>query len=430
MGSRFATYKKTDPILAAAVTGLTLFGILMVYSASSYAAKNAYGNEYYFLIKQAVGAALGLAAMAACSFVDYRVLIKLRYPLLAVSYLMLVLVFVPHIGVENYGAKRWINLPFFTIQASEIAKFGFIVFSAAYMSEHMDSVRTFKGILPVLAAGGAICVLIIIEPNMSVTMCVGLTMFVMLFVGGAKIKHLALLLIPAVALVPLLIVIEPYRLHRLTAFLDPWASPLGEGYQLIQSFYALGSGGLFGVGLFNSRQKYLFLPFGESDFIFSVIGEEFGFVGSALVIAVYVILIFRIVRIAKNAPDRFGCYLSAGIAAIIAIQTAINVAVVSGSIPPTGLPLPFVSSGSSSLIVFCASVGFVFSVERRSHDSVKCLVAQHNRGNGYGDKRIGKKEKQVVSKAVPERGKAGKVAVPDHKVYSARPEKNAGKHVT
>ena len=420
MDSRFATYKKTDPILAAAVTGLTLFGILMVYSASSYAAKNAYGNEYYFLIKQAVGAALGLAAMAACSFVDYRVLIKLRYPLLAVSYLMLVLVFVPHIGVENYGAKRWINLPFFTIQASEIAKFGFIVFSAAYMAKNYRKMTSFRALLPVLIS----------EPNMSVTMCVGLTMFVMLFVGGAKIKHLALLLIPAVALVPVLIVIEPYRLHRLTAFLDPWASPLGEGYQLIQSFYALGSGGLFGVGLFNSRQKYLFLPFGESDFIFSVIGEEFGFVGSALVIAVYVILIFRIVRIAKNAPDRFGCYLSAGIAAIIAIQTAINVAVVSGSIPPTGLPLPFVSSGSSSLIVFCASVGFVFSVERRSHDSVKCLVAQHNRGNGYGDKRIGKKEKHVVSKAVPERGKAGKVAVPDHKVYSARPEKNAGKHVT
>lgn len=430
MGSRFATYKKTDPILAAAVTGLTLFGILMVYSASSYAAKNAYGNEYYFLIKQAVGAALGFAAMAACSFVDYRVLIKLRYPLLAVSYLMLVLVFVPHIGVENYGAKRWINLPFFTIQASEIAKFGFIVFSAAYMAKNYRKMTSFRALLPVLAVGGSMCVLIISEPNMSVTMCVGLTTFVMLFVGGAKIKHLALLLIPAVALVPVLIVIEPYRLHRLTAFLDPWASPLGEGYQLIQSFYALGSGGLFGVGLFNSRQKYLFLPFGESDFIFSVIGEEFGFVGSALVIAVYVILIFRIVRIAKNAPDRFGCYLSAGIAAIIAIQTAINVAVVSGSIPPTGLPLPFVSSGSSSLIVFCASVGFVFSVERRSHDSVKCLVAQHNRGNGYGDKRIGKKEKHVVSKAVPERGKTGKVAVPDHKVYSARPEKNAGKHVT
>ena len=430
MDNRFATYKKTDPILAAAVTGLTLFGILMVYSASSYAAKNAYGNEYYFLIKQAVGAALGLAAMAACSFVDYHVLIKLRYPLLAVSYLMLVLVFVPHIGVENYGAKRWINLPFFTIQASEIAKFGFIVFSAAYMAKNYRKTTSFRALLPVLAVGGSMCVLIISEPNMSVTMCVGLTMFVMLFVGGAKIKHLALLLIPAVALVPILIVIEPYRLHRLTAFLDPWASPLGEGYQLIQSFYALGSGGLFGVGLFNSRQKYLFLPFGESDFIFSVIGEEFGFVGSALVIAVYVILIFRIVRIAKNAPDRFGCYLSAGIAAIIAIQTAINVAVVSGSIPPTGLPLPFVSSGSSSLVVFCASVGFVFSVERRSHDSVKCLVAQQNRGNGYGDKRIGKKEKHVVSKAVTERGKAGKVAVPDHKVDSARPEKNAGKHVT
>lgn len=375
MNNRIETYRKNDPILVAAVTGLTLFGILMVYSASSYAAKTAYGNEYYYLIKQAVGAALGLAAMTACAFIDYHVLIKLRYPLLGLSYLMLVLVFVPHVGVENYGAKRWINLPFFTIQASEIAKFGFIVFSATYMAKNYRKMTSFRALVPILAVGGSICVLIILEPNMSVTMCVGLTMFAMMFVGGAKIKHFAILAVPALAVVPILIVIEPYRLQRLTAFLDPWASPLGEGYQLIQSFYALGSGGLFGVGLFNSRQKHLFLPFGESDFIFSVIGEEFGFVGSALVIAVYVVLIWRIVRIAKNAPDRFGCYFSAGIAAIIAIQTAVNVAVVSGSIPPTGLPLPFVSSGSSSLIVFCASVGFVLSVERRSHKSVKCLIA-------------------------------------------------------
>lgn len=374
MNNRIETYRKNDPILVAAVTGLTLFGILMVYSASSYAAKTAYGNEYYYLIKQAVGAALGLAAMTACAFIDYHVLIKLRYPLLGLSYLMLVLVFVPHIGVENYGAKRWINLPFFTIQASEIAKFGFIVFSAAYMAKNYRKMTSFRALVPILAVGGSICVLIILEPNMSVTMCVGLTMFAMMFVGGAKIKHFAILAVPALAVVPILIVIEPYRLQRLTAFLDPWASPLGEGYQLIQSFYALGSGGLFGVGLFNSRQKHLFLPFGESDFIFSVIGEEFGFVGSALVIAVYVVLIWRIVRIAKNAPDHFGCYFSAGIAAIIAIQTAVNVAVVSGSIPPTGLPLPFVSSGSSSLIVFCASVGFVLSVERRSHKSIECLV--------------------------------------------------------
>lgn len=179
---------------------------------------------------------------------------------------------------------------------------------------------------------------------------------------------------PALAVVPILIVIEPYRLQRLTAFLDPWASPLGEGYQLIQSFYALGSGGLFGVGLFNSRQKHLFLPFGESDFIFSVIGEEFGFVGSALVIAVYVVLIWRIVRIAKNAPDRFGCYFSAGIAAIIAIQTAINVAVVSGSIPPTGLPLPFVSSGSSSLIVFALPSALFFPLNEEAIKALNALL--------------------------------------------------------
>lgn len=363
-------------MLVAAVCGLVLFGIIMVYSASSYNAEVNYGNEYYYMYKQIIGAILGFSAMFVLSVIDYHILIKFRYTILAISYVLLVLVFIPGIGVENYGAKRWINLPFFTIQASEIAKFGFIVFSAAYMAKNYKKMNTFLGILPVLAVGASMCVLIILEPNMSITMCVIMLMFAMLFVGGARIKHFVLMAVPVVLLVPVLIVLEPYRLDRLMAFLNPWESPLEEGYQLIQSFYALGSGGLFGVGLFNSRQKYLFLPFSESDFIFSVIGEELGYFGCAAVIAVYVVIIWRAVRIAKNSNDRFGCYLSAGIAALIAVQTLINIAVVSGSIPPTGLPLPFVSAGSSSLIVFCASVGVLLSVERFSHKSVKCLIGK------------------------------------------------------
>ena len=369
-------YLRFDPVLVAAVCGLVLFGIIMVYSASSYNAEVNYGNEYYYMYKQIIGAILGFSAMFVLSVIDYHILIKFRYIILGISYVLLVLVFIPGIGVENYGAKRWINLPFFTIQASEIAKFGFIVFSAAYMAKNYKKMNTFLGILPVLAVGASMCVLIILEPNMSITMCVIMLMFAMLFVGGARIKHFVLMAVPVVLLVPVLIVLEPYRLDRLMAFLNPWESPLEEGYQLIQSFYALGSGGLFGVGLFNSRQKYLFLPFSESDFIFSVIGEELGYFGCAAVIAVYVVIIWRAVRIAKNSNDRFGCYLSAGIAALIAVQTLINIAVVSGSIPPTGLPLPFVSAGSSSLIVFCASVGVLLSVERFSHKSVKCLIGK------------------------------------------------------
>lgn len=350
------------------------FGVLMVYSASSYNARVNYNNEYYYMFKQLIGVILGLMAMTVCALIDYHILRKLRFIILAVSFALLVAVFIPGVGVENYGAKRWINLPFFTIQASEIAKFGFIIFTAAYMAKNHEKMSTFRGLIPVLVVGTVMCVLIIAEPNMSITMCMIMLTFAMLFVGGAKMKHFLILIIPVALLVPVLIMLEPYRLKRLTAFLNPWSSPLGEGYQLIQSFYALGSGGLFGLGLFNSRQKYLFLPFSESDFIFSVIGEELGFVGCLAVVAVYCVVVWRAVRIAKNANDRFGCYLSAGIAAIIAIQTAVNIAVVTGSIPPTGLPLPFVSAGTSSIVVFCAGIGTLFSVERFSHKSIECLI--------------------------------------------------------
>ena len=365
---------KFDWILFIVTVCLVAFGVVMVYSASSYSAEINYGNKYFFMYKQIFGAVLGIAAIAILSITDYHLLNKLRYIILAVSIILLVLVFIPGIGIESYGAKRWINLPFFSMQASEVSKFGFIIFAASYMAKNHDKMTKFKGILPVLLVGGVICLLIILEPNMSITLCMIMLMFVMLYIGGARIKHFVILAVPVIALVPILIIIEPYRLNRLMAFLDPWQSPLGEGYQLIQSFYSLGSGGLFGLGLFNSRQKYLFLPFSESDFIFSIIGEELGLFGCIIVVAAFFLLIFRAVLIAQKAPDRFGCFLAGGIAAIIAIQVIVNIAVVTGSIPPTGLPLPFISAGSTSLTVFCGSIGILESISLSSHKSVECLT--------------------------------------------------------
>ena len=230
----------------------------------------------------------------------------------------------------------------------------------------MQAMRTFKGMLPVLAAGGAICVLIILEPNMSVTMCVGLLMLAMIFLAGMKLRYFLFILVPALVAVPVLIIMEPYRLLRLSAFIDPWASPKNEGYQLIQSLYALGNGGWFGTGLFRSRQKYRFLPFAESDFILSIIGEEFGFVGIFILFLICGVLIYKGIKTAAEADDFFSFLLASGITLVYGIQTVINALVVSGTIPPMGLPLPLVSSGNTSLIITMASMGILYGISRKN----------------------------------------------------------------
>lgn len=348
------------------VCGLAIFGCIMVYSASSYIANYRYSNPYFYLTKQIVGAVLGIIAMFVCTFVNYQKLKKLKWWVVIISAILLALVFIPGIGVENYGAKRWLNLGFFTIQPSEFAKFALVLFSAAYLSDNYEKIGKFKTLLPVLGVGLGFCLLVILEPNMSITMCIGFIMLFMLFVGGTKMKHFVWLGIPAACAVPALIIVEPYRVQRFMAFLNPWASPQAEGFQLIQSLYSLGSGGLFGVGLGNSRQKYMFLPFSESDFIFSIIGEELGLFGAILTLIVFAVLIYLLISVARNAKDRFGALLVLGVASVIAIQVILNVCVVSGLIPPTGLPLPFISAGSTSLIVFMAAVGLCLNVARQS----------------------------------------------------------------
>lgn len=357
--------KAGDVPLLICVFLMACFGCVMIYSASSYAAEVQFGDSLYFVKKQIIGVVLGTAAMVGLCFLPYKKLIKCKYPAIIIAAVLLTLVFVPGIGITNYGATRWIGFGGFTIQPSEIAKYAYALFAAAYFAKNHEKVKTVKGVLPVLAVGLGFCVLIIIEPNMSITMCVGLLMLALVFLSGTNLKTFAVILIPFAVAVPLLIILEPYRLQRLSAFIDPWASPKDEGYQLIQSLYALGNGGLFGTGLFNSTQKYRFLPFAESDFILSIMGEELGFIGLLIFFLFCGFIIFRGFIIAKNCKDRFGFLLASGFTLVYGIQVAINALVVSGAIPPTGLPLPLISSGNTSLIITMASIGVLYNVSRQ-----------------------------------------------------------------
>lgn len=351
--------------LAVAVCGLALFGLLMLYSASSYSAELRYGDAFYFVKKQAVAAFWAVVSMVAASRLPTEWLRRAHWVLTVLAILLMCLVFVPALGMESYGARRWLNLGFISLQPSEIGKFAYVFFVAAYADKHKPD--SFVRMLPPVGMGLVYCVLLLLEPNMSVTMIMVGLMLSMLFVAGAKGKQFLVLLVPLLVAVPVLIALEPYRLQRLLAFVDPWASPKGEGYQLIQSYYALGSGGLFGVGFGNSRQKYLFLPFAESDFIFSVIGEELGLVGALAVLALIVYIAVLGLQIASRADSRFEALLAYGVTAVFGLQSLLNVAVVTGCVPPTGVPLPFVSYGGSSLVCFMAAVGVLLTIDRHRY---------------------------------------------------------------
>jgi len=352
-----------DKPLFFVVLCLSLLGILFIYSASKYSASVELGDSYHYVKTQAIALFCGLLFAFGLSIMDAERIKKFALPLYIVGLVLLSLVFIPVLGVESYGAKRWLNLGFFTVQPSEYAKFFMVVLIAKVMSTR--DMHKFSSVFLVLIIGGLVGVLLILEPNMSITICVVAVVFSMLFFGGTKPSHLLLLVVPVVAGAVLLVLIEPYRMRRLLAFLNPWESPLEEGYQLIQSYYALGSGGLFGVGVGNSRQKYLFLPFAESDFIMSIVGEETGLFGVFVIMALYLFVAYRGIKIAKYARTRFECYLAFGIVAVLTAQSLLNFAVVCGAVPPTGLPLPFMSAGGSSLVAYLSAVGVLLSISKR-----------------------------------------------------------------
>jgi cell division protein FtsW len=344
---------------------LVCFGLVMVYSASYYYAKYAFDTSDYYFEKQLFGALIGLGAMIFFMFFDYRRLKKLAVPGIVVAGVLLAAVLVPGVGRTLNGASRWFYIGGISVQPSEIAKFAMVLFIAAFASKNPKRIKKFfGGVVPVLAVAGVICALILVQPNLSMVINIALLTFVMLVVAGMRASHGVLLGGAFAAGTIALTIIEPYRMERLLVFLNPWADPGDSGYQLIQSLYAIGAGGLFGVGLGQSRQKLLFLPYRETDFIFAIIVEELGFIGALAVIALFFFLVYRGIRVALTCPDMFGSLLAAGISGAIAIQVLINIGVVTGSIPPTGVALPFFSAGSSSLVIFMSAVGILLNISK------------------------------------------------------------------
>lgn len=344
------------------------FGLVMIFSASYYSAENSkYADGLYYFKKQLIGIVLGMAAMIFLMFFDYKRLLKLRWIIMGVALLMLVAVLIPGIGQNLNGSRRWINVGI-SIQPSEVMKFALIIFIAGGIATSKHDIRNFfTGLLPYLVLLGVICVLIYLQPNFSAIICLAALTFIMLFAGGAHIGQMAVLCGIAVVAACVFVFGEDYRVDRLMAFQDPWKYTGDESYQLIQSLYAIGSGGIFGMGLGNGMQKLLFLPYSESDFIFSIVAEELGFVGAVLLIVLFAIFIWRGIRIAMKAPDMFGFLIAVGVVSIIGIQVMINIGVVTGAIPATGVALPFISAGSSSLMIFMAMTGVLLNISRQSN---------------------------------------------------------------
>ena len=292
------TKGKFDFLIFITVIILVLFGCVMVYSASYYSATIEEGDPAYYFKKQILGAVLGFVAMMFMANFNFQRIDKVKIPLAIVTIGLLLMVFTP-LGITLNGARRWVNLGVTTMQPSELCKITVVVLLSSYFAKNREKISTWTGgIIPAFAISAVMCIPIILQPNLSMVLCIMITTFIMLFACGAKKKHLMILCLAGLAAVAVLIIIEPYRLKRLFVFLDPWSDTQGDSWQLIQSYYAIGSGGLFGKGLGMSQQKLLFLPMEESDFIFSIIAEELGLVGVLFVIAAYVFLIWRGMRVA------------------------------------------------------------------------------------------------------------------------------------
>jgi len=352
--------KHPDFVLFIIVMTLVAIGICLVFSSTYIMGYKWYEDSYYFLKKQILFVLISLGAFFFGLFMDYHFYRKIILPLLIISILLLVAVFIPGIGRLVGGARRWIQLGFISPQPSEIAKFAIILYIADSLTrKHATEVKTFvKGILPSLIIVGIISLLVLKEPDFSTSIIILSITFIMLFIGGTRITQLFALIIAAIPLGFLVLLKEGYRRTRMMSFLNPWIDPLDSGFHIIQSLLALGSGGLFGIGLGESKQKYFYLPDQHTDFIFSIIGEELGFIGTTLIIILFLLLLWRGFKIAMNAVEQFGGLLAAGITSMIVFQSFINIGVVTKMIPTTGITLPFISYGGTSLIVnmFCAGV--------------------------------------------------------------------------
>ncbi len=343
---------------------LLVLGLMMVFSASYPSAYYNYGSGYYFIQRQLIWAVLGIIAMAFTASLDYRKLKKLAPLLLMITALLLVLVLIPGIGKTVKGARRWLGIGSLTIQPSEIAKITLILFFAYSLERDGEKIKQLKVLLKYAGIAAAFMALMLAQPHFSVCIVTAIPLVVMLLVAGARVRYFALASVPVIAAGSYIAISPPYRLARLTTFVNPFADRLGAGWQIIQSLYAIGSGGLFGLGFGNSRQKFMYVSEPQNDFIFAIVCEELGFIGAIAILAVFAVLFWRGLKIAISAPDTFSSLTATGIISLVACQVVLNIAVVTSSIPTTGIPLPFFSAGGSSLVFLLAAMGIVINISK------------------------------------------------------------------
>lgn len=366
--NRKARLKPADGTLALILALLMMCGLLTLFSATYYKAVDQ-GDALLEVKKQLIGVGLGAFLMLLTSRIPYSFWQKPRVVMLALtgSFALLVLVLIPGIGVYVNGSRRWLNIAGLSFQPSELAKIASVMYLASTLSFRLKQVeRLWTGILPLLVIPAAMFLLILQQPNLSTAGSIMIVAVLMMMLAGAKWKHLSLMGVVGLAVGFAYAWVEPYRRERLLSFRNPFAQMSDEGYQLSQSLIAIGSGGLFGRGLGQGRQKFSYLPYPESDFIFAIIGEDFGLFGCCVVILLFVAFAVAGMRIALNCQDRYGCLLAAGITAMISVQAFINIGVVVGILPTTGLPLPFFSAGGTSISLLMAAVGILFNISRHA----------------------------------------------------------------
>lgn len=349
---------------------LIAFGIVMVYSASAIYAYEYLKDSAYFLKRHLIYLFLGIIASLWIMSVDYNVIKKYIKPVLIISFILLILVLIPGIGREIAGARRWFRFSIFSFQPSQVLKLALILYIADVLSRKQSEIKSFfQGFLPPMIILGVSVGLILLQPDLGTAVAIATVVYMMLFIAGIRLFHLVPLLVSSLPALGVIILAKPYRMKRILAFLNPWEDPQGIGFQIIQSYIALGSGGLFGVGLGQSRQKLFYLPGAHTDFIFSIIGEELGLIGTASIVILFIVFIWLGVRIAIRSRDLFGHLAALGIVLMIGLEAVINIGVATGSIPTKGLPLPFISYGGSSLIFDMMGVALLLNIAKCSERS-------------------------------------------------------------
>ena len=376
-----------DKWLFAATIGLALFGVVMVYSASAVIAQRENGNQYYYVIKQGIWTSIGFVVMLATMQFDYNRLRDRRivYGLLLLTILMLLAVFA--FGRVN-GAHRWIKFKGFSIQPSELSKLVLALFLAYFLERHAGDEQSFgRTFVPCAFITGLLAVLVVAEPDLGTAMMLAVIFGVLIYTAGARLLHLGMVAAPALVGVAGLLIFVPFRMRRMIMFLDPWADPQGSGFQVVQSLIAIGSGGPNGLGFAQGKQKMMFLPFAHSDFIFAVIGEELGLIGTLTVLLIFALFLWRGIRTSLLAPDRFGTLLSLGLVTGIVTQALFNISVVLSLVPTKGIPLPFISYGGSSLVPTLAAVGILLNISQHASGSVSFSQLKSARGEAAREPR-------------------------------------------